>query len=103
GRPPPPTTGTLGPHPGDPNRQWHGTGAPTSAPPTYTYKLTTADTGKKITVTVTGSKTGYITASKTSTASTPITAAPLALTTTPRSEERRAGEEGNTLSAPART
>ena len=48
--------------------RWKRNGAPISGATNSQYKLTTADRGKKITLTVTGSKTRFTTVSKTSTA-----------------------------------
>ena len=45
---------------------WHRSGKPIAGANSRTYRLTAADAGKWITLTVTGSKTGYGSASKTS-------------------------------------
>jgi hypothetical protein len=64
--------------------QWKRNGTSITGATAATYTLTTADTGKTITVTVTGSRTGYTTTSKTSTPTKPITAPkPRALTAAP--------------------
>jgi hypothetical protein len=50
--------------------QWYRNGAKISAATKSTYKLTTTDRGKKITVVVTGKKSGYATVAMTSSAKT---------------------------------
>ncbi|CAH0135421.1 hypothetical protein SRABI26_00332 [Arthrobacter sp. Bi26] len=60
--------GTWGPAPVALAYQWKANGAAITGATAATYKLTTAQAGKTITVTVTGTKTGYTTKSKTSAA-----------------------------------
>ena len=66
--------GTWGPAPVALNYQWKRNGVAISNATASTYVLTTADVAKKITVTVTGSKAGYVTAAKTSAATAAVTA-----------------------------
>jgi subtilisin family serine protease len=58
--------GTWGPSTVKLRYQWHRSGKPIAGADSSTYRLRAADAGKKITVTVTGSKSGYGTVSKTS-------------------------------------
>jgi hypothetical protein len=58
--------GTWGPGPVKLHYQWERSGQPIAGADDVTYRLRAADAGKRITVTVTGSKTGYGTVSKTS-------------------------------------
>lgn len=58
--------GTWEPTPTKVTYQWLRNGAPISGAKSSTYKVTLADSGKKISVKVTAQKTGYVTASKTS-------------------------------------
>ncbi|WP_433674923.1 hypothetical protein [Microbacterium gorillae] len=60
------TPGTWKPSPVTLKYQWRRDGVAISGATAQTYRLTTADKGHKITVTVTGSKTGYTSVSKTS-------------------------------------
>ena len=62
--------GTWGPAPVNLYYQWKANGTAISGATTATYKPVSADVGKTLTVTVTGRKTGYTTAAKTSTATT---------------------------------
>jgi hypothetical protein len=57
--------------------QWKANGVTIIGATAATYKPVAADTGKTLTVTVTGTKTGYTTTAKTSTATTAVAAAPL--------------------------
>ena len=50
--------------------QWYRNGAKISGATKSTYKLTKSDKGKKITVKVTGKKSGYLTVAKASAAKT---------------------------------
>ncbi len=59
-------SGTWSPAPVTLKYQWKRNGVAISGATTSTYKLVTADSGKLISVTVTGSKTGYTTKSSTS-------------------------------------
>ncbi|WP_175558677.1 carboxypeptidase regulatory-like domain-containing protein [Arthrobacter sp. ok362] len=74
--------GTWGPAPVTLAYQWKRAGMNVSGATAATYVLTSGDVGKTITVTVTGSKAGYTTTAKTSTATKAVTA-PLALTAAP--------------------
>ncbi|MER7796238.1 CHAP domain-containing protein [Microbacterium sp. NPDC096154] len=62
--------GTWGPAPVTLAYQWLRNGAAITGATTPTYRVTVADGGAKLAVRVTGSKTGYTTAAKTSTAVT---------------------------------
>ncbi|WP_456509189.1 hypothetical protein [Arthrobacter sp. TE12231] len=61
-------TGTWGPSPVTLSYQWKANGVAIVGATAATYKPAAADAGKTLTVTVTGTKTGYTTAAKTSTA-----------------------------------
>ncbi|WP_211876838.1 beta strand repeat-containing protein [Pseudarthrobacter albicanus] len=74
--------GTWAPAPVTLAYQWKRAGVNIVGATAATYVLTTADVGKTVTVTVTGSKAGYTTAAKTSAATKAVTA-PLALTAAP--------------------
>ncbi|MHA7175019.1 carboxypeptidase regulatory-like domain-containing protein, partial [Arthrobacter sp. Sr24] len=54
--------------------QWKRNGVVIANATASAYVLAAADVGKKITVTVTGSKSGYVTAAKTSAATVAVTA-----------------------------
>ena len=88
-------TGTWAPVPDAFAYQWSIDGTAVSGATKAVFTLRTSDAGKKVTVTVTGTKAGYTSASATSTALTvlrPFTTAPLpTITGTPTS--------GNTLTA----
>lgn len=58
--------GTWSPAPVALTYHWYRSGVATTGATSPTYKLTASDVGKSITVRVTGRKTGYATASKTS-------------------------------------
>ncbi|MGY3319436.1 hypothetical protein [Arthrobacter sp. TE12232] len=60
--------GTWGPSPVTLSYQWKANGVAIIGATAATYKPAAADAGKTLTVTVTGTKTGYTTAAKTSTA-----------------------------------
>ncbi|QXQ09008.1 hypothetical protein [Paeniglutamicibacter sp. Y32M11] len=92
--------GTWKPGPVALKYQWKRDGKAISKATKSTYKLTTADTGKKIAVTITGAKTGYKTVSKTSTAKT---VALLALSGTPTPTITGTAKAGATLKANAGT
>jgi len=66
--------GAWGPAPVTLKYQWKRSGVAISNATASTYVLTSSDVGKKITVTVTGTKAGYITATKTSVATAAVTA-----------------------------
>lgn len=69
--------GTWGPNPVELSYQWSADGAAISSATATTLALTEAERGKKITVTVTGTRPGYTTATATSAAVGPVSAAPL--------------------------
>jgi subtilisin family serine protease len=58
--------GAWGPAPVTLRYQWRRSGAPIAGATGATYRLTTSDAGRTVTVTVTGSKPGYSSVSKTS-------------------------------------
>gem|GEM_PF-1346057 len=62
--------GTWSPTPTKLSYRWYRSGSAISGATAKTYKLTTSDTGKKITVAVTATRTGYATTRKTSAAKT---------------------------------
>ncbi|MFJ4171922.1 hypothetical protein ACIPY3_20635, partial [Paenarthrobacter sp. NPDC089714] len=64
--------GTWAPAPVTLTYQWYRAGTAITGATAPTYKLTGADTGKTLTVKVTGTKTGYVTVTKTSAATTTI-------------------------------
>lgn len=66
------STDSWSPAPVDLTLQWKRNGAPIASATTPTYVLTAADLGATITVTVTGTKVGYATVSKTSVAPLPV-------------------------------
>ena len=66
--------GTWGPAPVTLTYQWKANGVAIVGATASTYKPVAADAGKTLTVTVTGTKTGYTTASKTSAATTAVIA-----------------------------
>jgi len=76
--------------------QWKRGTASISGATATTYKLTTADAGQKITVTVTGAKSGYTTTAKTSAATTIAT---LAFTAAPTPTITGTAKVGQTLTA----
>ena len=63
--------GTWGPSPVTLTYQWKANGVAILGATAATYKIAAADTGKTLTITVTGTKTGYTTTAKTS-AATPV-------------------------------
>lgn len=80
------TPGTWGPAPVTVSYQWNANGAPISGATSPTLTVSTAQDKQTITVTVTGSETGYTTVSKTSAATAAVGAAgpsPSASTSTP--------------------
>jgi len=80
--------------------QWKRNGTTISGATAKTYKVATADAGTKVTVTVTGKKTGYSTTSKTSTAKSVPT---VAFTTAPTPTISGTVKVGSTLTAAAGT
>lgn len=73
--------GTWGPSPVTLAYQWNRAGAAIAGATGSTYALTAADQGKAITVTVTGSKTGYNSVAKTSAATAAVAAGTLTYST----------------------
>ena len=69
--------GTWGPAPVTLSYQWKANGAAISGATAATYKVAAATKGKKITVTVTGRKTGYVTTAKTSVSTATVAAGTL--------------------------
>ncbi|RIJ69390.1 hypothetical protein D1871_22280, partial [Nakamurella silvestris] len=64
--------GSWGPAPIKIKYQWRANGSVIGGATASTFKIATKYAGKKITVTVTGSKTGYTTTAKTSAATKPV-------------------------------
>ena len=60
--------------------QWRRNGAAITGATGWSYRLTTADLGKRITVTVTGRRSGYTTTTRTSAATATVLAAPYGFT-----------------------
>ncbi|AZZ56831.1 fibronectin type III domain-containing protein [Rathayibacter iranicus] len=73
--------GTWGPSPVILAYQWNANGAALSGATSSTYRPSAATSGKRITVTVTGSKSGYISANRTSTATSVVAAGALSTAT----------------------
>ncbi|ONI66219.1 hypothetical protein CSIV_03800 [Microbacterium sp. CSI-V] len=88
-------TGTWTPTPDAFGYQWNQNGAAISGATAKTYTLTTAEVGKKITVTVTASKSGYTSVTRTSTGRTVVAA----FTTAPTPTVSGKTIVGSTLSA----
>ncbi len=70
------TPGSWSPAPVDLDFQWLRDGSPISGATSSTYTLAAADTGRDISVRVTGSKTGYSSVERTSDAVGPVAPAP---------------------------
>ncbi|WP_207555737.1 carboxypeptidase regulatory-like domain-containing protein [Intrasporangium flavum] len=64
--------GTWGPAPVTLAYQWYRSGAAISGATAATYRLTTADQGRTMTVRVTGTKSGYLTVARTSAATSAV-------------------------------
>jgi hypothetical protein len=92
-------SGTWGPGKVTLKYQWYRSGTAISRASSSTYRLVAADAGKKITVKVTGSRSGYTTASKTSSATT----IGKVLTATPTPKISGTAAVGKTLTAKAGT
>jgi protocatechuate 3,4-dioxygenase beta subunit len=75
--------GSWSPAPVTLTYKWLRAGKAIAGATTSTYKLVTADAGATLTVTVTGSKTGYVTVAKTSVATASVTGAVLTATPVP--------------------
>lgn len=73
--------GVWGPAPVTLAYQWLRSGVPVEAATASTYALTDSDVGATMSVTVTGSKTGYATATMTSLPTRTVSAPPVTLTT----------------------
>ncbi|WP_087011666.1 S-layer homology domain-containing protein [Leucobacter sp. 7(1)] len=90
--------GAWGPAPVTLATQWLRDGTAITGATGTTYQSTTADTGKKLSVKVTGTKTGYTTASKTSAATAAVAEAdPLNFTATPTPTITGTAKVGETL------
>lgn len=89
------TPGTWSPAPVTLAYQWYRSGAAITGATAAAYKLTTTDRGTTITVVVTGTKPGYLTVRRTSTAF----AVPNVLTATPAPVIAGAATVGTTLTA----
>ncbi|OUE24387.1 carboxypeptidase regulatory-like domain-containing protein [Clavibacter michiganensis] len=96
-------TGTWAPVPTTFAYRWFVANVAVTGATASTYTPVAADVGKRITVTVTGSRTGYTTAAKTSAASTAVVAAPVttpsAFTTVPTPTVTGTAKVGATLTA----
>jgi hypothetical protein len=92
--------GQWTPKPGAVTYQWKRGGTAIKGATSSTYKLVTNDAGKSITVSVTGSKTGYVTATKTSAA---VKVAKLILKSAATPTITGKGAVGQTLTASAGT
>jgi len=93
--------GTWGPSPVSLHYQWKAGGVAISGATAVSYKMASAYRGKRITVTVTGTKTGYLTVAKTSAATAAVAAGSLTITPTPTITGRV--KVGYTLTAHAGT
>ncbi|OUE07703.1 Cna protein B-type domain protein [Clavibacter michiganensis] len=95
-------TGTWAPVPMTFTYRWFVANVAVTGATAATYSPVAADVGKRITVTVTGARSGYTTASKTSTASAAVVAAPVttpAFTTVPTPTLTGTAQVGATLTA----
>ena len=95
-------TGTWAPVPTTFTYRWFVANVAVTGATAATYTPVAADVGKRITVTVTGARSGYTTASKTSTASAAVVAAPVttpAFTTVPTPTLTGTAQVGATLTA----
>ena len=84
-------SGNWGPPPVTLAYQWYRSGTAISGATAASYKLDSSDTGRNITVKVTGSKTGYPTASKTSAGTAPIAKGTLSAPTPTITGTRKVG------------
>ncbi|EMY34303.1 serine protease [Arthrobacter crystallopoietes BAB-32] len=71
-------SGIWGPAPVTLSYQWHRSGSPIAGATTPSYTLAAADQGASLTVRVTGTKSGYTTATRESAATAPVAAGTLA-------------------------
>jgi hypothetical protein len=92
------SAGTWGPSPVTLKYQWKAAGVAIAGATASTYTPVAANLGKALTVTVTGSKAGYTTASKTSVATAAVTAGAL---TAPVPTVSGVVQVGSTLTATA--
>ncbi|WP_434172909.1 carboxypeptidase regulatory-like domain-containing protein [Clavibacter michiganensis] len=96
-------TGTWAPVPTTFAYRWFVANVAVTGATASTYTPVAADVGKRITVTVTGSRTGYTTAAKTSAASAAVVAAPVTtpstFTTVPTPTLTGTAQVGSTLTA----
>jgi hypothetical protein len=88
--------GTWTPSPVTLTYQWKANGASISGATASTYKISGSDAGKKITVTVTGSKTGYTTVAKSSASTAAVAPGTL---TSPTPTITGTAKVGSTLAA----
>jgi hypothetical protein len=96
-------TGTWAPVPTTFSYRWFVANVAVTGATASTYTPVAADVGKRITVTVTGSRSGYTTAAKTSAASAAVVAAPVTtpgtFTTVPTPTLTGSAQVGGTLTA----
>ena len=97
------TTGIWAPAPVTLTRQWKANDVAIAGATASTYTPASTDVGKTITVTVTGTKAGYVTTAKTSAATAKVTAPPKALTATPVPKITGVLVSGHRLTAAAGT
>ena len=83
--------GTWGPSPVSLHYQWKADGVAISGATAASYKVAPAYRGKRITVTVTGTRTGYLTVARTSAATAAVAAGSLTTTPTPTDHRHRQG------------
>ncbi|WP_354500234.1 carboxypeptidase regulatory-like domain-containing protein [Mycetocola sp. 2940] len=95
------TAGTWTPAPVTLAYQWNRDGVAISGATAATYSLVAADAGKKVTVSVTGTKTGYASATRTSAATATVTEEIKPFVTTPVPTVSGTPEVGRTLTAAA--
>lgn len=62
----------MGPVPSQPSLQWNADGVPIGGASAVSCTVSPADLGKRITITVTGTKTGYLTVVRNSAITTPV-------------------------------
>ncbi|MFW5473106.1 carboxypeptidase regulatory-like domain-containing protein [Knoellia sp. CPCC 206450] len=91
------TPGTWGPSPVTLAYQWKRAGVAITGATASSYVLTGSDTGKAITVTVTGTKAGYMTVARTSAATAAVAAGTLSAPTPTISGTRTVGSRLNAV------
>ncbi|MEO7269571.1 MAG: carboxypeptidase regulatory-like domain-containing protein, partial [Knoellia sp.] len=91
--------GTWGPAPVTLAYQWKRAGVAITGATASTYQLTGSETGKTITVTVTGSKSGYTSVAKTSAATVAVVAGTITAPTAPTPTITGTKAVGSTLTA----